>query len=80
MPPGVRPDVCFGQPFALVPECAASFVSADSATPGKLVRVIAGEVPHLAVDIRRSSKVILPFYRGLRSRNVMQPWPVAALV
>jgi hypothetical protein len=24
--------------------------------------------------------VILPFCRGLRSRNVMQPWPVAALV
>jgi len=25
-------------------------------------------------------RVILPFCRGLRSRNVMQPWPVAALV
>ena len=24
--------------------------------------------------------VILPFCRRLRSRNVMQPWPVAALV
>ena len=30
--------------------------------------------------VAAAATVILPFYRGLRSRNVMQPWPVAALV
>ena len=25
-------------------------------------------------------RVILPFCKGARSRNVMQPWPVSALV
>ncbi|WP_445779287.1 hypothetical protein [Shewanella sp.] len=28
----------------------------------------------------REVRVILPFCRGLRSRNVTQPWPFAALV
>jgi hypothetical protein len=35
-------------------------------------------VQNVNKELRRA--VIIPFCRGLRSRNVMQPWPVAALV
>lgn len=47
-------------------------------------RKINGEFPKLSdalnIYLNESHSVILPFCKGARSRNVMQPWPVSASV
>ena len=40
----------------------------------------AGKARSAAAHIKTGELVILPFCKGVRSRNVMQPWPVSASV
>ncbi len=53
----------------------------DSQILDAVKRVEAGiGVPDLCRDMGISTAVILPFCKGVRSRNAMQPWPASALV